>query len=134
MSLYKTFKTNKKLEKTEGVWFAIEEAQFKCKRAGGSNDAFTKAVRKYNQKRRAIASGAVSREEADKELAQIYADTVITDWKNVTDENNKPLAFSKENVIKLLTDLPDLFDTLAVYCADYGNFLQDEAQATAKNS
>lgn len=134
MSLYKSFKTNKKLEKTEGIWFAIEEAQFKCKRAGGSNDAFTKAVRKYNQKRRAVASGAVSREESDRELAQIYADHVIMDWKGVTDEKDKPLEFTKENVIKLLVDLPDLFDALAIYCSGYDNFLDDEAKAVAKNS
>ena len=121
------------MEKNEGIWFAIEEAQFKCLRAGGSNEKFSKAVRKYNQKRRAIANGVISREEADKSLAEIYADCIVLDWKGVTDEQDKPLPFNRENVIKLLTDLPDLFDALAVYCSSYENFLDDEAKATAKN-
>ena len=55
-------------------------------------------------------------------LAEIYAESVLVKWENVTDENGNELEFNKENAVKILLDLPDMFDRLVMVADDVSEF------------
>lgn len=122
MKLYDLFTTDKNLE-TDGIYVEIGEAKFLIARAGGSNKKFAKIARKrlapFNE---AVRRGAVDEETSLKVLVEIYADSVILGWENVTDDKDKTLEFNRKNVIKLLTDLPDLFEYIREEAEKVSNF------------
>lgn len=110
MTLYRDYKTDPEVEQN-GVWFPYgEDVKILLARAGGANKKFQrcgdKAATKY---KRELDMNRLPAEEANQAVVEMYADSVVMDWKNVTDENDESLAFNRENVIKVLTDLPDLF-------------------------
>ena len=67
-------------------------------------------------------------------LAEVYADAVIVGWSGVKDEAGKEMAFSRENVIKLLTDIPELFRDIQQQANLVSNFRAEAKEADAKNS
>ncbi len=108
------FKADPSLEK-DGVWLEYGEADGKpvrilIARAGGANTAYTKRlealVKPY---RRQIQTETIDPEQVQKLLKQAYAETVVLGWENVTDAEGNPLPFSAANVVKLFTELPDLW-------------------------
>lgn len=114
-SLYKTFATNEQVEK-EGVILeyglnsAGKPIQIRVARAGGSNAKFAKALEaKTRPYRRQIQNETMDKDLELKVFMEVYVDSVILGWENVEDRAGKPLPFNRENCIKLLTDLPDLF-------------------------
>lgn len=109
MSTYKSFKTDPKVE-VEGVWANYGDFRIRHARAGGANMAFARAMEKIGRKyRKQIELDVIREERALKMMREVYADTVILDWEGVTDENEQPMEFTRENVIRLFKDLPDLF-------------------------
>lgn len=125
MGTYGAFKTNAELEK-RGIRFDLGSAgKFDLARAGGANTAFAKRFEALTKPhRRAIQTGTLDEEVASGILAQVYAEQVVRGWEGVTDENGNELAFTTENCIKLLKDLPDLFSTLR-QCAEDASAYRD---------
>lgn len=126
-TLYKLFKTKDEYEQS-GVWLDFgSDIRIKIARAGGKNIKFiskyNKLMRKYG---RAIDNDNMSEEESQQALAELFADTVILDWSNVTDENGIPLEFNRMNVIKILKDLPDLFAIIRTEANKLANFKDKE--------
>ena len=113
MGTYKQFQTSTEHEK-EGVWLDLDDAgSFKLARAGGGNKRYQKRLEALMKPyRRAIQTETLSDEKANELLRQVFADAVILDWEGVTGPDGKPLECTRENVIQLLTDLPDLFATI----------------------
>jgi len=66
-------------------------------------------------------------------MAEVYAETVLLGWTGVADENGTPLPFTKENCVKLLTDLPDLFRDIQEQAQRVANFRAADLEADAKN-
>lgn len=139
MSLYSTFKTDANLEKS-GVWLNYgpnakgDPIRIKIARAGGANKAFGKAVaNKSRPHRRKIETNTLDAETSDRLNLEVYAETVILGWENVEDENGKVMEFTKDNVIKLFTDLPDLFADVRLQAQEVAIFRGEEAEAIAKN-
>jgi hypothetical protein len=134
MSIYKKFRTDQKIER-EGIELEYGDgAIFTICRAGGANKAFKKRMEQVQRKfRRQLHHGLLTEEQGRSILVAVYADTVITGWQNVTDENDEPLEFTRENVIKVLTDLPDLFDDLRAQAEDAGLFRETILELDAKN-
>lgn len=120
------FKTDKNLE-TEGVWFAVSpEVSFLLRRFGGSNIKKVDAASTKYQKPhiRLIQAKALSKEKEDEILAKVFAEACLVDWKGVAvDGQELPCTF--ENGVKLLTSLPELFETLFRYCAEVESFKED---------
>jgi len=126
-TLYKLFKTKDEYEQS-GVWLDFgSDIRIKVARAGGKNIKFiskyNKLMRKYG---RAIDYDNMSEEESQQALAELFADTIILDWSNVTDENGIPLEFNRMNVIKVLKDLPDLFAIIRTEANKPANFKDKE--------
>ena len=115
MSLYKTFQTSQHLEKN-GIELQYgendkgEEILIRIARAGGANSAYNKRlealVKPY---RRQITSETIDNRVLEKLILQAFAETVVLGWSGVEDAEGNALECTVENVIKLFTDLPDLF-------------------------
>lgn len=131
---YDTFKADENLEK-EGIELDYGDAGlFLIARAGGSNKDFARMMEKvFRPYRRQMDAGTMDEKVADKLLAEVFAKTVILDWKGVTDKNGKNLPFNEANATKLLTDLPDLFVDLREQAMKVANFRALEVEADLKN-
>lgn len=124
MSLFRQFKTDTQIEK-EGIDLdygpnkdlpADENGNhpsiiIRIARAGGANEAFNKRIEALSKKhRRKIQNDIMEASELREMTMQAVADTVVLGWQNVTDAAGNPLPFSRDNVLKLFKELPDLFN------------------------
>ncbi len=135
MSFYKTYKTNGANE-TDGIVLDYgDSGKIRIARAGGSNRKYTEQVRLKLLKpyERQIANNTMDEEASTRIFAEIYASTIILGWEGVSDENGKPLAFTRDNVIKLLTDLPELFRDIQDAAQKFSNFREAELDEERKN-
>ena len=66
-------------------------------------------------------------------LREVYADTVVIGWSNVEGADGKPMAFTRENVIKLFTDLPELFADVQDQATNLALFRAEINEQDAKN-
>lgn len=140
MNLYQLFKTNENLE-TDGILIEYGETpegapvRIRIARAGGKNTAFTKALEKATRPhRKAIQTGSLSNEVADRLYKEVFADTVVLGWENVTGPDGEALEFSRENVLKLFNDLPDLFADLREQASNAALFREEVLEADLGNS
>lgn len=134
MSLYKMFQTNVKAE-SEGVTLDYGEGvKIRIARAGGGNKAYLRAVEAFARKhRRQIQLDALSEELGRKILQEIVATTIILGWEGVTDREGKPMAFTKDNALKLFADLPDLFTDVYQQAQNAALFREHIMEEDAKN-
>ena len=133
MGLYDLFGTDQDLEKNG---FALEygDATFIMARAGGTNEKFQRLMeRKMRPYRSAVNSGTMQEETSKKILIQAYAETIILAWENVTDAEGNDLPFSVENVVKVFTDLPELFKEIMTESTRLANFVKVQAESDAKD-
>lgn len=115
MNLFKTFKTNSTLE-SDGIWLEYgqnskgQPIRIRIARAGGSNVRFAKVMERLTRPhKKSLELGVLDNAVAQKLFQDGYAEAVVLDWEGVEDENDQPIPFSKEAVVKLFQDLPDLF-------------------------
>lgn len=135
MSLYKLFKTSEKHE-TEGIWLDYGEGmRIRIARAGGSNKAFLKASEKLQRKyRRQSQLDLLSEEMSRRIFKEIYAETIVLAWENVKDESGNPMECNRQNIIKLFTDLHDLFMDVRAQAENLALWREELDEADAKNS
>lgn len=130
---YSVFLTDKALEK-EGIVLDYGDFKIKVARAGGANAAFQKALAsKIRPYKRQLDAGTIPDDVAEKLFLDVYAEAVVLGWEGVTDENGKPLPYSKENAVKLFSDLPDLFRDVQNQAAAISNFRAEVTEDTIKN-
>jgi hypothetical protein len=55
-----------------------------------------------------------------------YFRAVVIGWENVNDADGNYITFSEANFVKLMTDLPDLWDALQDACTRLSNFRAEE--------
>jgi hypothetical protein len=140
MSLYKLFKTNENLE-TDGIWIeygttaAGKAIRIKVARAGGHNSRFAKALEKATRPhRKALQVGSLDNATADRLFREVFADTVVLGWENVEGPDGQELPFSRENVLKLFSDLPDLFNDLREQANNAALYREELREADLGNS
>ena len=136
MSLYNQFKTDAYLENEGGGELDYGDGGvFTIHRAGGSNKKFqrllTTRLKPYSRR---IENGTLSDDVARDILISTYADAVIVDWRGVKDEKDNELPFTRDNVIKMLCDLPELFADIQEQATKVANFRAEQLEDTAKNS
>jgi len=134
MSLYKKFKTSETHEQ-DGIWLDYgESGAIKIARAGGANVRYVKRIEKLQKKyKRQIQLDIMDDADNVKIMREAYADTVVLDWKGVTNEDDEPMEFNKQNCIKLFTDLPDLFLDVVTQATNVALFKEHLDEETAKN-
>lgn len=134
MSTYNTFKTNPQSEIEGFVADLGEPGKFTICRAGGANANYYKALQRLSQPhRQAIRNEMIDPEVQARIIREAFAEAVVIGWEGVTDENEQPLPYSKENAIKLFNDLPDLFAQIQGWATNMANFRFQRLKADAKN-
>lgn len=133
-SIYDKFKTNKSAEQ-EGITLDYGDGQtIKIARAGGSNIRFEKAAQAKMRKFGLQAKHDLLEPEQMRTIfREVLAETVVLGWTGFTDESGNELAFSKENVVKVFTDLPDLFDDVLEQSRKASLFKETILEEEAKN-
>ena len=109
MSLYKRFKTDTEKESSGIDVRYDDDIVITVGRAGGANKKYIKAIERVQRK---LNVRKPTNEEAMEILREVYADTIILGWEGVVDEDGATMECNKENKMKLLRDLPELFDDL----------------------
>lgn len=140
MGLYDIYETDKNLER-EGIVLDYgtnskeERISIRVARAGGSNTKFAKVLeQKMKPYKRALANDTMDNKVAEKLLVEAYADAIILGWEGVEDRDGNPMPFTRENVIKLFTDLPDLFVDVQQQSAKSALFRTEILEAEQGNS
>lgn len=137
MSLKNSFATNKQSE-TAGVWIDICEnvdgttARMRIARAGRRNKAYMKAMEKATKPYRAILDELDSKTD-DRITATVLAETIVLGWENIQEEDGVNLPYTKENALRILTDLPDLADLVNKKAWDITTFRDTEVKDEVKN-
>lgn len=134
-SLYSRFATDKKVEAESGIVLDYGDAgSIRIHRAGGANQRFknytTATLKPYT---RQINTGTMDEDTSRKLTAQIYAKTVIVGWEGVCGPDGETLEFTEENVIKVLLDLPELFEDIQRAAQDASLFRAAENDVVEGN-
>lgn len=117
-----------------GVNSRNEQINFTVAREGGRNIQYQKVAEQiFKPYRRQIQHGQIDPQLLDELLAKVYAKSVVKGWEGVEDEKQQPLEFSEANVLKVLTDLPVVFDAIKEVARDYNQFLLEGLEDDAKN-
>ena len=134
-SIYALFGTDSSMEQS-GIWLEYGEfGRFLVARAGGSNSRFTKSMERLSRpRRRQIQNETLDESIANELLLKAFAESVILRWEGITDSDGKDLPFTRDNVIKLFKDLPDLFIDIREQAAKAANFQAAEVEGDLKNS
>ena len=128
MPMYEQFATNSDFER-QGVEVDYGEFRVRLARAGGANKRFARVLEhKSRPFRRAIQADTMDRDKADAILRETYAEAVVLNWEvRIEDtqtgderwvqgienpEGGDPLPFNRDNVLRTLEALPDLFQEL----------------------
>lgn len=134
MGIYKRLRTNPEHE-INGVWIDYGEFQIRIARAGGANKNYIKCLEQISRPyRRAIQTGMLQIEKSEEITRLVLARSVVLDWKGVTDEDDKPLEFNEDNVLKVLKDIPDLTNEIAAMAGNPDIFREHSQEDDAKNS
>lgn len=147
MSLRKTFKTDKAAE-VDGVWLEIGindhnglPIKIKLSRMSSSNKRYTKALNTATKPHQSsIQNDALDNELARKLLREVFAETVLLGWENLpkseltgNDNDKDELEFTKENILAMFDEMPDLYDDWEARAQKASAFREAERVATTKN-
>ena len=138
--LYQAFETNKNLENS-GIELDYGKnskgapIRIRIARAGGANKRFAKVLdRLLRPYKRQLANDQLSDDVAKDVMIQAYADAVVLGWEGVEDREGNPMEFSRDNVVKLFTDLPELFLDVQQQSQKAALFLVDILEGEQGNS
>ena len=133
-SIYSKFKTDKKAEQ-EGIILDYGDGiTIKIARAGGSNLKFEKAVQAKMRKYGLQAKHDLLEPEQMRTIfREVLAETVVLGWTGFDDGEGNVLTCTQENVLKVFTDLPDLFDDVLEQSRKSSLFKNNLLEAEAGN-
>ena len=139
MSLYNAFATDQNAE-VNGVVLEYgtnnkgQPIRIRIARAGGSNQKFAKVLeQKLRPYKRMIANDTMDTKLAEKLLVESFSEAVVLSWEGVQDREGNDLPFTKDNAIKLFTDLPDLFSDVQQQSQKAALFRADIREVEAGN-
>lgn len=144
MSMFKTFSVDQSLE-GDGVWIDYGDFRVKLARAGGSNREYSKVLERLSRPhRRAIATGAISDEQAQGMMHRALAEGCVKGWETrdddgewVSDVIEAPGGGLREAttaaIIETFELLPDLYADLRAQAESMALFKARELEAEAGN-
>lgn len=132
LDLNKEYNTDYKKE-LEGVWEPVGgDAELLI--AAWGNPAFDKKFSNQpRQVRSRINRGKLSDAEDREIMIQIVVDTILLDWKNLT-ELGKTIKHTRENAVKMLTKYPKFYRDVVTLSTDESRYQSDDEEENEKNS
>lgn len=129
MTLFTAFKTNTDAEVT-GRWFDLPTLNtdgtkpgFKLARMATTNPVYQTAIERLSKElRRDIELDLLTEAVAGPVMRGVFVDTILKDWRNIYDEQDQPLDFSKEAAAELFKVLPDLYLMLVEEARKLANY------------
>lgn len=139
-SPYELFGTDAKSEK-DGIILDYGAFWLRIARAGGANKKFARVLdAKLQPYRRQLQAGTMEDELANRLMAEAYAEAIVLAWGSTEHGDGKMIGrdgeaieFSRENVIRLLLDLPDLFADIQNQAGRVANFRAAQIEDAAGN-
>ena len=147
MGLRKTFKTDTTAE-VNGVWVEVgindhnrEPIEILISRMSAANKRYTKELNRVTKPHQsAIQNDAMDNDLAKKMLQEVFADTILLDWKNLPkseltgdDKDTELLEFNRDNALALFKELPDMYDDWEARANKAAAFREIERTEAAKN-
>jgi hypothetical protein len=133
MSPYTLFATDNRLEQ-DGILLDYGSFRLRIARAGGANRRFAQVLEaKLKPHRRQIQTETLADEVAHRLIVEAYAEAVLLGWEGVVDAGGQPMPFTRDNAVRLLTDLPDLFRDLQEQATKAALFRRQAEEADEKN-
>jgi hypothetical protein len=139
MGLYSTFGTDAKSENA-GVWIDVDKTEtgetirFLIARQSRTNQKYAATLaRVIGPYRQQLANEMVSEALSNKLNIQVFCESVLLGWENVTDRNGKPLEFNVSNAINLMTELHDLYQLLNAKSQSLVTFKDKSLELVVKN-
>lgn len=121
------YKTNSSLEDS-GIEMEVSKGvAFQVRRYGGKNaHRVSKAMAKYHKPfANKIATGNLSQEEIDRIDAQVFTEACVVGWSGVCDSEGKPLEFSFDACVEILSGMPDLLRALMINSTQFENYREE---------
>ncbi|WP_404463090.1 hypothetical protein LG331_09935 [Vreelandella aquamarina] len=119
---------------TDGEWCEIMGGEFKIARM--HNPVYRDVKRKLDKRYRKDFGDELTAEQEDRKEAQLVAEGLIRDWRNVTalneDGEEVQVPYSIEAVADLLQNRPDVVPYIAQKAVDLERFDRLEAEEQAK--
>jgi hypothetical protein len=131
MGIYDKYETDEKAE-NEGIKVYLDEALFYVARANSNNKKWSKKWARIALEKKGNTRVMTSEELRDL-TKDIYSEAIIVGWENVVGRDGKEIPYNKENVKKLLTDLPDLFEEIAAVAQNAANYNKSAIEEITKN-
>ena len=139
MSLFEQFETDRNKEK-DGVpvtYGANKDGTiptFYLARMGSVNSKYSMLIKKLTkQYKRQIQLDSLPEDKVIEISMQAFVGGVLRGWENIQGRDNKIIPFTSDNAIKLLTQLPDLFNDLIAQASDIDLFKMVELEKDIKN-
>ena len=128
-ALIEKFGTNQEKEQ-DGAWIHYDEdLAFKVKRLCKRNKAYKVAIERVDKE---VRRNKITESQGEEKLVEIFVDNALLDWKGVTNDEEKPIKFSKKAAMALFTDprWPEFFDDLhsKAFDNEYFNDLEIESK------
>jgi hypothetical protein len=131
MDLKKAFGTNKALE-NEGAWVELGDgASVKVARLGNklNADLIKKLIKPHKV---ALRNDRLPDDVMEKITIEAMATTLLLDWKGIEDDG-KPVPYTKENAVRLLTEYKDFRDQISAFSNELAIFQTSSEAAAIKN-
>jgi len=134
MKLRKMFRSNRQREQ-EGVVVEMDGDGAWVRVARDNNERFQKEARKiFKPHRAAIQQGTIDGEMLRRLTCKAVAAGILLDWGGMTDDDDKPLPYSKEAAEQELFDNPDFAEYVATLSKDRTLFQDEPEDVEEKNS
>ena len=133
-SAHELFGTDKGLETGAGVTLEYPGFEVIIHRAGGSNKKFAQVLQaKMKPYRQRFERGLLDEETSNRIMVETYAESVIVGWSGNIGPGGKKSTFSVENCVKVLTELPDLFEDIKTQANNAATFRKEQEDIEQKN-
>ncbi len=132
--LFQQYETDPVAE-VEGIWVTDLVDGFDVKIARWQNAKHREVIRRVSKPyEQQLERGTLSDKVGTELMIQGIATAIVTGWNGAEDADGNPLEFTYENVVQLLTDLPDLREEIAKFAQTQDLYRVQSIEEAVKNS
>lgn len=132
--LYEQWETDSDAE-TEGVWVRDMAPDFHVKVARWNNPKHREVMRRLSKPyQQQIERETIGEDLASELMVKAMATAIVMDWEGAVGKDGKPLHYSYDNVVTLLTDLPDFRGDVQIAARAQEQYRTESIAEAEKNS